>query len=328
MPSQTTVPASSDAEIRAYLRPMLKAGKPPTYKVMRATLGGGFSRLARIKKQVERELAGDGATAGPADDHVGAADLVATLEALFDRQWKAIEALESRSLDRVVAAPPARRSPVASSQGPTEVTSAQADRLEAVERRLLTTVDRLQALAKVHAAPLAHTLAVNAAGRDVPPSWARQAAAAATAALDGRLQSVEEMMRDTAASGRAAFDLAAEIAREVAADASLQLQVARSTLGKAVRDEFASSDRSALLDGIHQALRTLNGQIGDGFATAAAVANRRAAGIRDAIIAMVDIEMAQVEMFEVEYLSRLDSPSAKRHRKSQRKEHEQNRTPR
>lgn len=299
MTLQTPMPVSSDAEIRAFLRPLLMAGKPPTYKAMRATLGGGFSRLARIKKQVERELAGDDAVEDPSDGRVVASELVATLEALFERQRKAIEDWERRSLARLEPMPAAERSPsVSKTKAVTETNSAQADRLEAVERRLLAIVDRMHALTKNPAAPGAHTPAANGAVGDVPPAWARQAAAAATAALDGRLHSMEETMRDVAAGGRAALDLAAEIAREVAADASLQLRVARSTLSKVVSEESAHLDHSAVLSGILQTLRSLHGQVGGGFATAAAVADRRAVAIRDVILAMVDIEAAQCEMLE------------------------------
>jgi hypothetical protein len=110
-------PAASDAEIRAYLHPLLKAGRPPTYETMRATLGGGFSRLARIKKQIERELAGHDGIDEPGGDPVHLAGLVATLEALVDRQRKALLEWERRS-------------------------AAQAERFEAVEQRLLAMLDQ------------------------------------------------------------------------------------------------------------------------------------------------------------------------------------------
>lgn len=299
MTPQTPLPAASDAEIRAFLRPLLKAGKPPTYKAMRATLGGGFSRLARIKKQVERELAGDGAGDGPADGLAVASDLAATLEGLFERQWKAIEDLERRSLARLEAVPAAERSPSASkAKGVIDTSSVQADRLEAVERRLLAILEKFQGMTKASVPPPSPIPADAAKLGDVPPAWARQAAAAATSALDGRLQSMEDSMRDSACGARGAFDLAAEIAREVAADASMQLQVARTTIAKTIREESADSGRSELLQGIHETVRELRAQVRDGFATAAAIANRRAVGVRDAIIAMVDIEEAQVEMLE------------------------------
>lgn len=312
MSPETPLPASSDAEIRAYLRPLLKAGRPPTYKAMRATLGGGFSRLARIKKQVERELAGGDAV----EDHVGgqvvASDLVASLEGLFERQWKALEEWERRSLARLEPVTPAERAPsVSRIKGITETSSAQADRLEAVERRLLAMLEKLQGMAKAPASPPSPVpVPVPAAAAtlgDVPPAWARQAAAAATSALDGRLQSIEESMRDAAAGARVAFDLAAEVAREVVADASLQLQVARSTLSKTVREEFANPERAAVLDGIRQAVRELRGQVVAGFSTAAAIADRRAVAVRDAIIAMVDIDLAQLELvgFAIEEFRRV-----------------------
>lgn len=304
MSPETPLPASSDAEIRAYLRPLLKAGKPPTYKAMRATLGGGFSRLARIKKQVERELAGD----GPADGLAVASDLAATLEGLFERQWKAIEDLERRSLARLEAVPAAERSPSASkAKGVIDTSSVQADRLEAVERRLLAILEKFQGMTKASVPPPSPIPADAARLGDVPPAWARQAAAAATSALDGRLQSMEDSMRDSACGARGAFDLAAEIAREVVADASLQLQVARSTLSKTVREEFANPERAAVLDGIRQAVRELRGQVVAGFSTAAAIADRRAVAVRDAIIAMVDIDLAQLELvgFAIEEFRRV-----------------------
>ena len=305
MTPETTLPASSDAEIRAFLRPLLKAGKPPTYKAMRATLGGGFSRLARIKKQVERELAGDDASNDHEGGQVAATDLVASLEALFERQWKAIDEWERRSLARLETVPAAERVPSASkTKGATDTSSAQADRLEAVERRLLAMLEKLQAMTK---APVPSTSPAPAAAGtlgDVPPAWARQAAAAATSALDGRLQSMEEAMRDSAAGARVAFDLAAEVAREVAADASLQLQVARSTLSKAVREELSNPDRSARFEVIQQALKDLQGQLGIGLSVAAATADRRAVAVRDVVLAMVDIEAAQCEMLEMRLQSR------------------------
>ena len=308
MSPETSLPASSDAEIRAFLRPLLKAGKPPTYKVMRATLGGGFSRLARIKKQVERELAGDDDVEDHAGGQVVASDLVARLEGLFERQWKAIEDWERRSHIWLEAVPAAERAPSAlKTKGVTDTGSAQADRLEAVERRLFAMLEKLQGMTKAPVPPPSPVPAAAATLGNVPPAWARQAAAAATSALEGRLQSLEEAMRDSAAGARGAFDLAAEIAREVAADASLQLQVARSTLTKAVREEFANPERAAVLDGIRQAVRELRGQVVAGFSTAAAIADRRAVAVRDAIIAMVDIDLAQLELvgFAIEEFRRV-----------------------
>ena len=262
---------------------------------MRATLGGGFSRLARIKKQVERELAGVDTAPGQIADPVATVELLATLQALFDKQWKALEAWEQRSLARLEAVPPANRKSAAKAKGGADAISAQADRLEAVERRLLAAIDKMQALAKVPTAP-PQPRVPTASGElgDVPPAWARQAAAAATAALDGRLQSI---VRDAAA----AFDMAAQVAREAAGDASIQMQMARSTLTKAAREQFASAGQSAALDGIRQTLQTLQAQVGDGFSAAAANADRRAVAVRDVIIAMTEIEMAQCEMVEAAF---------------------------
>jgi hypothetical protein len=285
-------PAASDAEIRGYLLPRLKAGKRPTYAAMRADLGGGgFSRLVRIRNRVEAELSGERAERQPVDGGIGAAELVAGLEALFERQWKALEEWERRTFARLEAMPSTGRQPVTKAKGVAENHSGQTDRLEAVERRLLAAIDQLKVLPKAQSVSRAQL-------DEVPPAWARQAAVSATAALDGRLQALEETVRDSAASGQAAFNLAAEIAREVAADASSQLQIARSTVSKAMGNVLAISDRAALLEGIQQTLRSLQGQVGAGFASAAGVADRRAVAIRDVILALVDIEEAQCEMFE------------------------------
>lgn len=300
MTPQTLPLASSDAEIRAFLRPLLKAGKPPTYKAMRATLGGGFSRLARIKKQVERELAGETADAQPVDGQVVASGLVARLEGLFERQWKAIEEWERRAPARVESVTAVERSASApKAKGGTVTSSAQADRLEAVERRLLAMLEKLQGMTKAPVAPPSPVTAPAATLGEVPPAWARQAAAAATSALDGRLQSIEEAMRESAAGARGAFDLAAEVAREVAADASLQIQMARSTLTHAVRKEFEKSEWASTVESIRQNLGTLQRQVDRGFAASADTADRRAAAIRDVILAMTEIEMAQVDLLEL-----------------------------
>lgn len=292
-------PAASDAEIRAYLLPKLRDGRPPTLRGMRADLGGGgFSRLLRIRKEIEAELAGDTPETEPAGDQIGAAELVAVLEGLFDKQWKALEEWEQRSRARLEAVPPATGRPAAkAARGGSDAMSAQADRLEAVERRLLIAIDKLQALTKAPAALLKRESAVSAELSDVPPAWARQAAAAATAALDGRLESMMATVRDAADGARSAYEHAAEAARATASDASLQMQMARSTLTKAV-GEFANAERSAALEGIRQALQELHSQVGGGFAAAAATADRRAVAIRDVIIGMTEIEMAQCEMFE------------------------------
>lgn len=297
-------PIASDAEIRAYLLPKLKAGRPPTYAVMRADLGGGgFSRLVRIRNQIEAELAGDVPQSARVDA-VSSVDLVATLEAFFEQQWKTLQEWERRVVARFEAAPvPGRASTTKAKEAPT-VGASHLERLEAVERRLMGAIDKLSALARPPASP--------DRPQDVPPSWARQAAASAASALDGRLQSMEETVRDAAIGAKGAFDLAAEIAREVAADASLQLQVARSTLIKAVRDELASPARSAKLDVVVKTVEDLRNQVGSGFATAAATADRRAVAIRDVVLAMTDIEMAQVEMLEVISEDRASPYSARR----------------
>lgn len=281
-------PIASDAEIRAYLLPKLRAGRPPTYAVMRADLGGGgFSRLVRIRNQIEAELAGD-VPESARRNAVASVDMVATLEALFEQQWKTLQEWEGRLIARFEGAQaPGRALTTKAKEAPT-IGASHVDRLELVEHRLMGAIDKLAALARAPA---------NAERpEDVPPSWARQAAASAAAALDGRLQSMEETVRDNAAGAKGAFDLAAEIAREVAAEASLQLQVARSMLLKAVRDELARSDQSAKLDLIARTVQDLRSQVGSGFATATATADRRAVAIRDVVIAMTDIEMAQVEM--------------------------------
>lgn len=270
--------------------PKLREQKLPTLRAMRADLGGGgFSRLLRLRKEIEAELADDIQEPSPSEP-VGAVALVATLEALFDRQWKSLEELESRLVARIEAVPASGRGSTTKAKEGVTVGASPVERLEAVERRLTGAIDKLSALARVPTNP--ERL------ENVPPSWARQAAASATSALDGRLQSVEETVRDAAVGAKGAFDLAAEIAREIAADASLQLQVARSTLLKAVRDEIASPDRSAKLDVIVKAVEDLRSQVGSGLATAAANADRRAVAIRDVVIALTDIEMAQVEMLE------------------------------
>lgn len=257
---------------------------------MRADLGGGgFSRLLRLRKEIEAELAGDIQEPSPGEP-VGAVALVATLEALFEQQWKSLEELESRLVARIEAVPASGRGSTTKAKEGVTVGASPVERLEAVERRLTGAIDNLSALARAPTNP--ERL------ESVPPSWARRAAASATSALDGRLQSVEETVRDAAVGAKGAFDLAAEIAREIAADASLQLQVARSTLLKAVRDEFASLDRSAKLDVIVKAVEDLRSQVGSGLATAAATADRRALAIRDVVIALTDIEMAQIEMLE------------------------------
>lgn len=286
-------PIASDAEIRAYLLPKLKTGRPPTYAVMRADLGGGgYTRLVRIRNQVEAELAGD-VPKSARGGAVASVDLVATLEALFEQQWKTLQEWEGRVVARFEAAPLLGRAPTTKAKEAPAVGASHLERLEAVERRLMGAIDKLSALARAPAS--------SDRPEDVPPSWARQAAASAASALDGRLQSMEETVRDAATGAKGAFDLAAEIARRVAAEASLQLQVARSTLIKAVQDELASPARSAKLDVVVKTVEDLRSQVGSGFATAAASADRRAVAMRDVVLAMTDIEMAQVEMLETAF---------------------------
>lgn len=292
-------PVASDAEIRAYLLPRLKAGNRPTYAAMRADLGGGgFSRLVRIRNLVEAELSGD-LPEPPSQGQVNGAELITTLAALFDRQWKALEEWEGRFLAHLDCAQPPPETPAARATGDSDAISTQLDRFEAVEGRLLAAINQLQSLTARPTEAPARAAAVTGELNDIPPSWARQAAAAASSALDGRLQSIEESVRDAAAGGQAAFKQAAEIAREVAADASLQMQMARSKLSKATKEELGNYDRTAALLEVQHAFQKLQGQVGAGFAAAASQSDRRAVAMRDVILAVIDIEMAQVEMIEV-----------------------------
>ena len=58
-PASRRPPTASDAEIRAYLLPRLRDGRMPTLRTMRADLGGGgFSRLLRVRRELEAERSG------------------------------------------------------------------------------------------------------------------------------------------------------------------------------------------------------------------------------------------------------------------------------
>ena len=285
-------PAASDAEIRAYLLPRLRDGQPPTLRAMREDLGGGgFSRLLRVRRQVEAEIAGPPAKE-PAETAAVTEDLVERIGEMFEQQRQALEEWEQRVAARLDEAVSITRGSPTRPKGAGNAASSQTERLEAFERRLATLLGRFESLALGSAPAVA---AASAVLGDVPPSWARQAAAAATASLDGRLESIERTMEASSERGREAFAEAAAVARTTTADALIELRMARSSMTLAMRDEIAGL-RSWALSEIASAIAELTGQVREGFSRAVAIADRRAAAIRDVIIGITEIEMAQVDL--------------------------------
>lgn len=121
---------------------------------------------------------------------------------------------------------------------------------------MLGVVDKLQAIAKAPAAPPVRQPAVVL--EDVPPPGV---------GAPGRRRGHGCSRRAPAVDGgdgagcrgrcEGAFEMAAQIARETASDVSLKLQVARSTLRNAVREEIEKPERSEALDGIRLPLQKL-----------------------------------------------------------------------
>lgn len=294
------LPAASEAEIRAYLVPRLKAGQPPTYATMRVELGGGgFSRLVRVRKQVETELASvsSGVAKSPPAAVFSVDDLIDRLEEVLERQWRTFEASNQEWLRRrEEAAKPNRTRSGIEASDPIE---APFERLEATERRVQVAIEQLQALLQKIDQMQWAVPAPRGNLDDVPPAWARHAAAAATSALDGRLQSLEESVRDAVAVSRSAFEAAADVAREIASTAGLELQVAREEAQACVREVRAQRVKQAVASPeLLQAVREIQTRVEGTAGQAASVANHRAKAVSQALMAFADLHLVQVEMME------------------------------
>lgn len=306
-------------------------GALPTLQALLDRFGGGKSRMVRIRHAVEVELGlrhegpgprravgrlqrvttqltglGETLKATPAElslDDLATQlrELQANLERRESQVAQALagvrteldrlgrDALSGRDLKQALAAL-GRKLQLA----PRE--AVDTDRLDRLEGRIVGAVEKLQA--KIGQVEVRPTIAAPLSP-DVPPAWARQSAVAATSALDGRLQSLEESVRDAATGARAAYELAADVAREVAAAACAELQRARSGISAVLEEDRRL--QAGQIDGLAAVKRSIDRvrvTVESTAARTAAVSDRRAAALRDVIIGMTEIEMAQVEMLE------------------------------
>lgn len=106
-------------------------------------------------------------------------------------------------------------------------------------------------------------------------------------------------MSDAASGANAAFQAAAEVAREVATTATLELQGAREEVraaGREVRAERAQ--QSFAVPELVRAVRTVRETVERTSNHAAAVADQRARALSQALHWLAEAQLAQVDVFE------------------------------
>lgn len=290
MPPQMRTPAASDAEIRAYLLPRIRAGRPPTYEAMRAALGGGYSRLARLKKQVEAEISGRSTSSnrwGP----VEADAMVKRLEGLFAQQ---LRALEQWGREQVTSLKAERlRSRRAASHGRASAGSLDSA-IDRLERRLVSLQGPLEALVSGLAKDSASTVRTGGGG-----AWSPQAEVAGVAGLDSRLESLEKSVRALVTKDRAASDAAAGVARQIAGPSESAHQGTSQSQPDLQSDQQSQTQPAAPWSGeVLAELRHHRRVTIDAARHASAVRDRCAMALSSALITFADLHLAQIELQE------------------------------
>lgn len=304
-------PAFAENELREHLiehHAMHRA--LPSVRALRETFGGGNSRLTRIRQGVEVELGLRAVERSPRRmlgrlETVTSrlADLGATWSPAADAPFNAlsqkVEALNER-LER-------REAQLAQALA---ALHALVERFEpAMGRRFRTFDDFTAEQRSLGAAPAPEThsativadrldqavaRAENAladrATAEPPPAWVRSAAASATAALDGRLQSIEETLRDSAVMAQNELRAVAEATQQIVAQGITELATTRSTLSTLAETHRQGLEKSRPMAA---ALDALLGRAQQ----RALLEDRRASALSEALIALAESQSAQVDVF-------------------------------
>jgi hypothetical protein len=290
-------PSASDAEIRAYLLPLLRAGRRPTYATMRAELGGGgYSRLVRVRKQIEKELVGADSSDVQASStgHSSVDDLLGRLEEVLERQLEAFNASNLNWRQHFENA--AKAAQPSSSKRGTDAGAIPIERLEATMRRILTTIEEVQGALQnldrveknVPVSPLRFA--------DAPTLRTPQVAATTTSAIDERLQSLEESIRSAMNESRSAYQSAADVARTVTFAGPPQLQQTVDEPRSLADDVRSACQPTAAEPNVIEAVRSVKDAVERTAARAAAVADHRAGAVAQALVAFTDLHALQIEL--------------------------------
>lgn len=311
-------PAFDENELRDHLiEHHAQHGALPTVRALREKFGGGNSRLIRIRQSVEVELGLRAAESSPRRT-LGRLETVTSRLTDIGESWSAadapvgiladkVEALEARLERREIQMAKAL---VALHEG-LKTLHALVERLEPAmgsrfrkvddfiaeqragnapaafdSRSAKTATDRLdQAVARAESA------LESRASSEPPSAWVRSAAASATAALDGRLQSIEEALRDHAALAQNELRAVSEATQQATAEAVIQFGGAKDALARVAEIHRQETKH------VHPLVTALHAQLGH-TRQRDLEEDRRAGALSQALVALADLQLAQVEVFE------------------------------
>lgn len=312
-------PAFDENDLRKHVvEHHAKHGALPTVRALREKFGGGNSRLIRIRQGVEVELGLRDAARSPRRT-LGRLETVTSRLTDIGESWSAadspvevladkFEALEARLERREIQMAKAL---VALHEG-LKTLHALVERLEPAIGWRLRNIDDFIAeqragtgaltandsrSAKLVAERLDQAVAraegalESRATSEPPAAWVRSAAASAAAALDGRLQSIEETLRDHASLAQNELRAVSEATQLAVAEGVNELGAARHALAR-----VAEVHREELKQ-VHPLVTALHAQLGH-TRQRNLEEDRRAGALSQALIALADVQLAQVEVFE------------------------------
>lgn len=283
-------PAFAEIDLRAHLLEHHAAhGELPRVRALRARFGGGNSRLVRIRQSVEVELGLRDAERSPRRTLHRLESVTARLtdlgkppatDAAIEGLTQQVEALEAR-LER-------REAQLAKALAALHTL---VERLEPTLSRRFRTLDDFIAERLDQAVARAESALATHAGAEPPPAWVRTAAASATAALDGRLQSLEETLRDQATLAQSALRAASEASRQVVAEGVTEITAAATSLSglsRAHRQELGSTQLwiAALDDFLRRTHQRTQ------------IEDQRAGALSATLVALAESQLAQVDVYE------------------------------